>query len=124
MADLESFAFAEPAVATCFADALAEVVDELDEPAAPAWVDLEDGTADASVFVFARGSVGTAAGARGDLAQLEVLLEVRATPARHLIRLRVSAPCRPQRNRRATDAGTRVLLGECLQACDSAAPGS
>jgi hypothetical protein len=45
-ADLETFDFAESAVATCFADALAEVVDDLDEPAARAWVDLEDGSAD------------------------------------------------------------------------------
>ncbi|WP_411138029.1 hypothetical protein [Streptomyces sp. C10] len=41
-ADLESFDLAEPAVGAGLADALAEVVDDLDEPASLAWVDLEE----------------------------------------------------------------------------------
>jgi hypothetical protein len=49
--DPESFDFAKPAVATCFADTFAEVVDDLDELAALAWVDLEDGAADAGMLV-------------------------------------------------------------------------
>ncbi|MFI1628114.1 hypothetical protein ACH4YO_28795 [Streptomyces noursei] len=75
-ADLESFDFAEPAVGAGLADALAKVLDDLDESGSLAWVDLEDGAANAGVFVLARGPVGAPAGAQGDLAELEVLLEV------------------------------------------------
>ncbi|MEU2840926.1 hypothetical protein ABZ776_28170 [Streptomyces sp. NPDC007076] len=46
-ADLEPFDLAEPAVAAGFADAFAEVVDDLDEPFSLARVDLQDGAADA-----------------------------------------------------------------------------
>jgi hypothetical protein len=66
--DLESFDFAEPAVAASFAGAFAEVLDDLDEAAPLAGDDLEDRAADAGVFVFAGGSVGAAAGAEGDRA--------------------------------------------------------
>lgn len=75
-ADLESFDFSEPAVAAGFADAVAEVLDDLDDAATLAGVDLEDRAADAGVFVLAGGSVGPSAGAEGHLAELEVLLEV------------------------------------------------
>ncbi|MFF3787872.1 hypothetical protein [Streptomyces sp. NPDC001933] len=45
--DLESFDFAEPAIAASFAGAFAEVLDDLDEAAPLAGVDLEDRAADA-----------------------------------------------------------------------------
>lgn len=46
-ADLESFDFSEPAVAAGLADAVAEVLDDLDDAATLAGVDLEDRAADA-----------------------------------------------------------------------------
>ncbi|MES9592304.1 hypothetical protein ACIQGT_39720 [Streptomyces sp. NPDC093108] len=46
-ADLEPFDLAEPAVAAGFADAFAEVVDDLDELFSLTRVDLQDGAADA-----------------------------------------------------------------------------
>lgn len=48
-ADLESFDFTEPAIGAGLTDALAEVLDDLDEPGSLAWVDLEDGAANACV---------------------------------------------------------------------------
>ncbi|WP_158813253.1 hypothetical protein [Streptomyces rimosus] len=46
-ADLESFGFAEPAVGAGLADALAEVLNDLDESGSLAGADLEVGAADA-----------------------------------------------------------------------------
>ncbi|MGX8280231.1 MULTISPECIES: hypothetical protein [unclassified Streptomyces] len=48
-ADLESFDFSEPAVAAGLADAVAEVLDDLDDAATLAGVDLEDRAADAGL---------------------------------------------------------------------------
>ncbi|MFJ9434861.1 hypothetical protein ACIRQY_35205 [Streptomyces sp. NPDC101490] len=53
-ADLEPFDLAEPAIAAGFADAFAEVVDDLDEPFSLARVDLQDGAADAGLSELAR----------------------------------------------------------------------
>jgi hypothetical protein len=47
-ADLESFDFAEPAVAWRFVDAFAEVLDDLDETGPLVWIELEDRAADTS----------------------------------------------------------------------------
>ncbi|MEU8436905.1 hypothetical protein AB0F18_29170 [Streptomyces sp. NPDC029216] len=48
-ADLESFDLSEPAVTAGLADAVAEVLDDLDEAATLAWIDLEDRAADAGL---------------------------------------------------------------------------
>lgn len=48
-AGLESFDFSEPAIATGFTDAFAEVLDDLDEAWSLAGVDLENGAANASL---------------------------------------------------------------------------
>ncbi|MGW6877125.1 hypothetical protein ACWGHA_32870 [Streptomyces xanthophaeus] len=48
-ADLESFNFSEPTVAAGLADAVAEVLDDLDEAAPLAGIDLEDRAADACI---------------------------------------------------------------------------
>ncbi|MFF5336618.1 hypothetical protein [Streptomyces sp. NPDC013181] len=53
-ADLESFDFAEPAVAAGRADAVAEVLDDFDESGSLAWVGLEDGAADAGLSELAQ----------------------------------------------------------------------
>ncbi|MEV2236219.1 hypothetical protein AB0H69_47810 [Streptomyces phaeochromogenes] len=75
-ADLESFDFTEPAIGADLTDTLAEVLDDLDESGSLAWVDLENGAADTGMFVLAEGLVGAPADPQGDLAELEVLLEV------------------------------------------------
>ncbi|WP_328733803.1 hypothetical protein [Streptomyces bobili] len=54
MLTLESFDFAEPAVVTGFADAFAEVPDDLDEAGSVAGVDLEDRRADAGFSELTR----------------------------------------------------------------------
>ncbi|WP_327321051.1 hypothetical protein [Streptomyces sp. NBC_01235] len=75
-ADLEPLDLTEPAVGAGLADAFSEVLDDLDESGPLAWIDLEDGAANAGVFVLAGGPIGAPASPQGDLAQLEVLLEV------------------------------------------------
>ncbi|MDT0425649.1 MULTISPECIES: hypothetical protein [Streptomyces] len=74
--DLESFDLAEPAVPAGFGDALAKVLDDLDEAGPLAGVHLENRAANAGVFVLAGGAIGAHAGAERDLAELKVLLEV------------------------------------------------
>lgn len=63
-ADLKFFDLAEPAVGAGLADALAEVLDDLDEAWPLARIHLEDGAADAGVLVLAGGSVRSPAGAQ------------------------------------------------------------
>ncbi|MEV6250336.1 hypothetical protein AB0M38_29655 [Streptomyces sp. NPDC051742] len=58
-ADLESFDVTEPALGAGPTDALAEFLDDLDEPGSLTWVDLEDGAANAGfsdLAIAARGS--------------------------------------------------------------------
>lgn len=71
-AGLESLDFTEPAVGSGLLDAFCEVVDDLDEVGACPGVDAEHGAADAGVFVFAGGAVGSAAVAEFEFADLGV----------------------------------------------------
>ncbi|GAA5116491.1 hypothetical protein GCM10025762_32380 [Haloechinothrix salitolerans] len=71
-ADLQSFDLAEPALAFGLGDAGGEVVTDLDEPITLGGIGPENRATDAGMFMDARRSERSGAGADGHLAAFEV----------------------------------------------------